>query len=41
MEGNIRMDIRQIRSEGVGWIHLTKNRNQWRPFVNMVINLLY
>jgi hypothetical protein len=25
--------------EGVDWIHLAQNRNQWQAVVNMVMNL--
>jgi hypothetical protein len=27
-EDNIRIDIREIRTEGVDWIHLAQNRDQ-------------
>jgi hypothetical protein len=27
------------RWEGVEWIHLSQHRDQWRIFVNMVMNL--
>jgi hypothetical protein len=35
-EENIRLDLREIRWEVVGWIHLAQDRNQWRAVVNMV-----
>jgi hypothetical protein len=38
-EGNIRMNLREIGWEGVGWIHLPQNKDQWQALVNMVINL--
>jgi hypothetical protein len=38
-EDNIRMDLREIRSEVVDWIHLTQDRGQLRTLVNTVINL--
>jgi hypothetical protein len=38
-EDNIRMDQRQIGWEGVGWMHLVYNRDQWRALVNTIINL--
>jgi len=38
-EHNIRMDLREIRWEGVGWIHLAQNRDQWCAVVSMVMNL--
>jgi hypothetical protein len=37
-EGNIRMDVRGVEYEGVDWIHLAENRNQWRVVVNTVMN---
>jgi hypothetical protein len=36
---NIRMDTREIGWEGVDWIHLAQDRDQWRSVVNMVMNL--
>jgi hypothetical protein len=33
------MDIREVGWEGVDWIHLAENRDQWRAIVNMVMNL--
>jgi hypothetical protein len=33
-----RMDLREIGYEGVKWIHLAQNMDQWRPFVNTVMN---
>jgi hypothetical protein len=38
-ENNIRMDLREIRWEGVDWIHLAQDRDQWRAVVNTVMNL--
>jgi hypothetical protein len=35
---NIRMKLRDIRSEGVNWIHLAQDRDQWRAVVNTVMN---
>jgi hypothetical protein len=29
-EDNIRMDLREIVSEGVDWIHLAQDRDKWR-----------
>jgi hypothetical protein len=28
------MDLREIGREGVDWIHLTQDRDQWRTLVN-------
>jgi hypothetical protein len=38
-EGNIRMDLRETGWEGVDWMHLAKERDQWWTLVNMVMNL--
>jgi hypothetical protein len=38
-ENNIKMDLREIGIEGANWIQLVQDRAQWRPCVNMVINL--
>jgi hypothetical protein len=39
-EGNIRMDLRKIVWEGVEWMHLAQDRDQWRAVVNTVMNIL-
>jgi hypothetical protein len=36
---NIKMDLREIGWDGMDWIHLAQNRNQWRALVNTVMNL--
>jgi hypothetical protein len=36
---DIRMDVREIGWEGVGWIHLLQGRDQWRAVVKAVMNL--
>jgi hypothetical protein len=38
-ENNIRMDVTDIRWEGVDWIHLSQDRYQWRDLVTTVMNL--
>jgi hypothetical protein len=38
-EDNIRMEPTEIRWEGVKWMHLTQGKDQWRDFVNTVMNL--
>jgi hypothetical protein len=38
-EDNIRMDVGAIGWEGVDWIHLAPDRDQWRAVVNTVMNL--
>jgi hypothetical protein len=36
---NIKMDLREIRWDGVDWIDMAQDRDQWRALVNMVMNL--
>jgi hypothetical protein len=36
---NIKMDLREIRWDGMNWIDLAQDRNQWRTLVNTVMNL--
>jgi hypothetical protein len=36
---NIKIDRRETEWDGVDWIHLAKDRDQWRAFVNTVMNL--
>jgi hypothetical protein len=36
---NIRMDLREIKWNGVDWIVLAQDRNRWRALVNSVLNL--
>jgi hypothetical protein len=36
---NIKMDLREIEWDGMDWIKLVQDRDQWRALVNMVINL--
>jgi len=38
-EDIIRMDLREIGWEGVEWIHLVQDRNQWRVLVNTIMNV--
>jgi hypothetical protein len=40
-EDNIKMDLRVIGWEGVVWIHLAQDGDQWRDLVNMVMNLRF
>jgi hypothetical protein len=35
----IRMDLREVGWEGVDFIHLTQDRDNWQAVVNMVMNL--
>jgi hypothetical protein len=36
---NTKMDLREIRWDGMDWIDLAQNRDQWSALVNTVINL--
>jgi hypothetical protein len=36
---NIKMDLREIGWDGVDWIYLAQNRDQWTTLVNTVMNL--
>jgi hypothetical protein len=38
-EDYIRMDVREKGGEVLDWIHVAQGRDQWRTFVNTVINL--
>jgi hypothetical protein len=33
------MDVREIGLEGLGWIHLAQDRDEWRVAVNTVMKL--
>jgi hypothetical protein len=37
--GNIKMNLREIGWDGMDWIDLTQDRDQWRALVNAVMNL--
>jgi hypothetical protein len=36
---NIKIDIREIGSDGMDWIDMAQDRDQWRAPVNTVMNL--
>jgi hypothetical protein len=36
---NIKMDLREIEWDGMDWIDLTVDRDQWKAVVNAVMNL--
>jgi hypothetical protein len=36
---NIKMDLREIGWDGVDWMDIAQDRDQWRALVNTVLNL--
>jgi hypothetical protein len=36
---NIKMDLREIGWDGIDWMELAQDRDQWRALVNTVMNL--
>jgi hypothetical protein len=38
---NIKMDLREIGWDGMDWIDLAQNRDQWRALVNAVMNFRF
>ena len=36
---NIRTNLREIGANSRNWIESTQDRNYWRPFVNVALNL--
>jgi hypothetical protein len=38
-EDNIRMDLLEVRCEGMDWVDVTQDRERWRALVNAVMNL--
>jgi hypothetical protein len=36
---NIKMDVREIGWEGVNWINLAQDRDQWRAVMNTALKL--
>jgi hypothetical protein len=37
---NIKMNLREIGWDGVDWIDMAQDRDQWRALVNTVMNIL-
>jgi len=38
LEDTIKIDLRETGLEGVDWIHLAQERDQWWALVNIVMN---
>jgi hypothetical protein len=38
-EDYVRMDLEEMGWEGVDWMHLAQDRDQWQAVVNMVMKL--
>jgi hypothetical protein len=38
-EDNIKMNLQELRWEGVDWIDMAQDRDRWRALVNVVMNL--
>jgi hypothetical protein len=36
---NIKMDLREVGWDGMDWIDLAEDKDQWRALVNTVMNL--
>jgi hypothetical protein len=36
---NIKIDLREIRWDGMDWIDLAQNKDQWSALLNTVMNL--
>jgi hypothetical protein len=39
LDGNTGIGLREMRLEGVNWIYLYQDRDQWWALVNMVMNI--
>jgi hypothetical protein len=36
---NIKMDLREIKWDGLDWMDMAQDRDEWRVLVNTVLNL--
>jgi hypothetical protein len=39
MKDDIEMDLKEIGCEGMDWIHVVQDRDQWWTLVNIVMDL--
>jgi hypothetical protein len=39
LEDNIKMDLQEVECEAKDWINVAQDRDKWRAFVNVVMNL--
>jgi hypothetical protein len=39
MRDSIKMDLREVRWDGVDWIDISQDMDQWNALVNTVLNL--
>jgi hypothetical protein len=37
LENNIKMDLKEMRWEGMDWIHMAQDRNKLQAVVNIII----
>jgi hypothetical protein len=37
--GNIKIDLKEVRWDGMDWINLARDRDQWRALMNTVMEL--
>jgi hypothetical protein len=38
-ENNIKMYLKETGRNSTNWVHLAEDREQWRVFVNIILNL--
>jgi hypothetical protein len=40
-EDNIKMNLREIGIDGTNWIRVTRDKVQWRAFLNTIMNFRF